>query len=135
MRTSLLMLLLFASGALARPVNFYQDQVVQKLRTFCTACHGLGELRFLHSDDNADVWEYINTQKAPRSQKLWTSAIREVLTWPSSQPPTMPISPTKDWMPKGYKRLELADDEIGELSTREFILSVLPTEEKECHPN
>lgn len=107
-------------------LNLEQKFAMIKLRTHCTACHGVGDLRFIYSDDDKEFWDYIHTQKAPRSKKLWSEAIREVLTWPSDAPPDFdkPLDPTtgRDWMPKGFKRLELAEDHVGDLSARQFIL-------------
>lgn len=110
------------------PINLNQKFAVMKLRTYCNACHGVGELRFIHSDEDESVWNYIKTQTAPRSKKLWAEAIKDVLRWPSDAAPSFeqPMDPSgKDWMPRGYKRLEFAQDSVGSQSTRNFILSTL----------
>ena len=105
------------------------DWTVNKLRTYCAACHALGSVRFIYSDKNEDVWNYISAQKAPRSQKIWKDAIVEVLNWPTNSPP--PPSPlmdpanNRDWMPKGSKRIDLANDQEGGTSIRRRIISEL----------
>jgi len=94
---------------------------VGRLRTHCAACHAVGELRFLHSDDDEEVWENLFREKAPHSQKIWAQAILEVLDWPTDAPPPfnqMMKPPDRDWMPKGKKRLNLATDTVDGVSAR-----------------
>lgn len=100
---------------------------VQKLRVYCNACHGLGRLRFIYSDDDEQVWSYLFSESAPISKKPWAQAIIEVLDWPSDLPPPFekPIAPDKDWMPKGEKRLRLADDTENGVSARRRIIEAL----------
>lgn len=101
---------------------------VQKLRTYCRACHGVGELRFLRSDDDDEVWASLYRDIAPNSKKTWARAIREVLSWPSDEPPPFDKllqAPDRDWMPKGAKRASFASDRVGAMATRRFILETL----------
>lgn len=122
-RLTLMVALFMAVGVQAGPETF----AVQKLRTYCAACHALGGLRFIYSDDDSEVWSYLFTGQAPISKKLWSEAIQEVLSWPSDDPPPFnePISPTKDWMPKGEKRLRMAEDHENGTSIRLEILRAL----------
>mgnify|MGYP001006421172 CR=1 FL=1 len=101
---------------------------MQKLRQYCTACHGLGKLRFIYSDDNVSLWKDIHTLRSPKSQNLWVDEILKVLDWPSNSAPPfdqMIQSPDKDWMPKGKKRLDLASDQDEGYYARQAILDVL----------
>ncbi len=109
------------------PLNASEQLAVEKIRTYCQACHGVGELRFIYSEVDEEVWDYIHSQPSPKSKKLWATAIAEVLNWPSeSAPPfSKPISPDQDWMPKGIKRLQMADDYVGGVSSRRIILENL----------
>ncbi len=94
---------------------------VGKLRTYCAACHALGELRFIHSDDDEEVWDYLFQAQAPNSKKIWAQAILEVLDWPSDAAPPfnqMMKPPDQDWMPKGKKRLNLAADSVDGIAAR-----------------
>lgn len=109
----LVFLALFLGGRLlAADVAF----TVGKLRTYCKACHAIGELRFIHSEDDAEVWNHLFTARAPNSGKLWADGIVEVLSWPSDEPPPfdqLMDPPERDWMPRGSKRLHLAADSEG----------------------
>ena len=115
------------TGVIYPPLNLNQKFTVMKLRTYCNACHGVGELRFFFSDDDDEVWNYLKTQTAPKSKKIWAQAIKEVLSWPSETPPdfSATIAAGKDWMPKGYKRLQMAKDSVNGQTARAFILSTL----------
>jgi hypothetical protein len=115
------------TGVSYPPLNLNQKFTVMKLRTHCNSCHGVGDLRFFYSDDDEQAWHYLQTQTAPKSKKLWAEAIKEVLSWPSETPPSFdqPMSSGKDWMPKGYKRLQLAEDMVNGQTARAFILSTL----------
>jgi len=101
------------------------DISVNKLRQFCGACHAVGDLKFITSDNNQYVWNYIYTNNAPNSQKKWADQIYKVLNWPNGVPPAfdqLMVPPNQDWMPKGSKRTNFATDKVGDKSTREFIL-------------
>ena len=118
-----------------RLASHVQDRVLspeeiltaEKLRTYCRACHGLEKLRFIYSDDDEELWQYIREQVAPNSGKLWVDAIYEVLNWPTDEPPpfSQKIKPNKDWMPKGSKRLRFADDYTEDTSSRHLMLEAL----------
>lgn len=108
-----------------------QALAVQKLRTHCKACHALGELRFLPSEDDSVTWDFVLHERSPRSGKLWVEAIREVLDWPTDDPPPfdqLMAPPDRDWMPKGYKRIVFARDVVEGEPTRRFLLRVLPAD-------
>lgn len=101
---------------------------VGKLRSYCAACHALGELRFIRSDDDREVWKYLFENRAPHSGKLWADGIREVLDWPTDKAPPfdqMLHAPDRDWMPKGQKRLRLASDVENGKSSRQRLLQEL----------
>lgn len=119
-----IVLLLYAarSFALTDDLDSAQRFVTQKLRTYCNACHGVGELRFIYSDDDLAMWNYIFSNNAPTAKVLWAKQIVALLDWPDDEAP--PGSQTQ-WMPKGAKRLELAaDNENGE-STRRRLIAIL----------
>ena len=100
----------------------------RKLRQHCRACHGLGEMRFIFSDNDQENWEYLFNNRAPKSGKIWAVAIVEVLSWPSDSPPPfnqMLNPPDKDWMPKGSKRLKFASDTWNGESVRKLIIEDL----------
>lgn len=106
-----------------------QKTAMQKMRVYCRACHAVGEQRFITSDDDQIVWDYIHAERAPISGKLWSTAIFDVLDWPSDRPPAFdeimdPIN-NRDWMPKGVKRMQLADDKVDGVATRRKILEAL----------
>lgn len=113
--------LVFLSAAFARADVAY---TVGKLRTYCAACHALGDLRFINSDDDQAVWEYLFHNKSPQSKRLWSEAILDVLDWPSDAAPPfnqMKKPPSEDWMPKGKKRVYLAADSESGVTARRRI--------------
>lgn len=103
-----------------------------KLREYCKACHGVGKLRFIWTESDDELWDYILTQQAPGRKKLWAAAIVEVLSWPSDQPPpALPVMDPeagRDWMPKGGKRARMASDSIDGVPVRRFIIDALNKE-------
>ena len=103
--------------------------VAAKLRTHCAACHAVGRMRFIWSDDDLEVWNYILANRAPISGKLWGNAIIEVLSWPTDNAPPfdqlMDPSGNRDWMPKGVKRLDLAADRDNGRQVRHMIIETL----------
>ena len=110
---------------------------IQKLRTYCNACHGLGNLRFIRSDDDTEVWDYLFKNKAPTSGKWWSDAIIEVLNWPSDSPPPfdqMLNPPNKDWMPRGYKRILFSQDVVGSVSSRGIVVEALQRQLPDLKP-
>ena len=127
----IILLLLFQIKSLASSHSREQDDVKfvgQTLRKYCKACHGLGKLRFIHSENDNELWDYILNNRAPNSGDYWYRSIQEVLDWPSDDAPPfnqMMLPPNQDWMPKGIKRLQLARDEPGNISTRKRVLSIL----------
>lgn len=113
----------------APPFDDRAALAVDKLRTYCAACHGLGPLRFISSDNNQNVWDDLYTEHAPGSHEIWAEGIATVLDWPSESPPPFdhPMDPTTghDWMPKGELRLRLANDRTEGTTTRRFLYSML----------
>lgn len=105
-----------------------QDTTVRALNEYCRACHGLGEMRFIYGEDPGEIWNYIFNNKAPISKKLWSEAIYEVLNYPTDTPPDfedMLDGPARDWMPKGAKRLHMANDIVDGVPVRETILKTI----------
>lgn len=98
-----------------------------KLRQHCGACHGLGPLRFIWSGDDRELWRTLYSTRAPASGKTWAEGIAKVLSWPSDAPPPFDqvMEPGRDWMPKGIKRVELANDMAGGMRVRRLILEAL----------
>ena len=112
---------------------FAEDTTVRALNEYCRACHGIGDLRFIYGEDRDEIWKYIFSNKAPRSGKLWSEAIYEVLNWPSDTPPSFDnfmSPPDRDWMPKGAKRLYMAEDKVNGVSVRKFILKTIEDGQK-----
>lgn len=100
-----------------------------KLRQYCKACHAVGALKFIQSDDDREMWNSLFANRAPKSGKVWAQGIAEVLQWPAETAPPfdqiMDPSGNRDWMPKGAKRLDFATDFIGATSVRRLILQAL----------
>jgi hypothetical protein len=100
-----------------------------KLREYCQACHAVGNLRFIWSASDQELWNYIFTVRAPNRKILWAEAITEVLSWPGDQaPPATPImnpAEGRDWMPKGGKRATFAAEHIEGMTLRRYILKAL----------
>lgn len=100
-----------------------------KLREYCKACHAVGTMKFIQSDDDRVLWDGLFADRAPRSGKIWADAIAEVLAWPSDAAPpfdtTMDPPSNRDWMPKGAKRLDLAADTFGGIASRRLILQAI----------
>lgn len=129
-----LALILAWSGTQAQPIDTppfdAKAQVaIAKMRQFCAACHAVGNVRFIRSEDDHEVWQYIHLNRAPTSQKLWVEGMIEVLSWPSDVPPPFdqPMDPrhNRDWMPKGAKRLSMAGDTVEGIATRKVLLEAL----------
>ena len=98
------------------------------LRTYCQACHGLGEMRFIHGDDDETLWSFLLNNRAPRSGKLWIDGIIEVLDWPDGQMPPFDRllePPSRDWMPKGIKRVEMSQSVVEGVPAQRVMLSTL----------
>lgn len=90
--------------------------VVKSLKTYCGACHGLGKLNFLPSEDYAENWKTIYTATSPSTGRVWRDAIIDVISWPTEAPPAFdqvkdPLT-GRDWMPKGIKRLQMGEATI-----------------------
>ncbi len=100
---------------------------VAKLKTFCAACHAIAPLRFFPSDNEEEIWNFIHNEYVPNSQRLWISAISDVLAWPQDKIPTSLKDPVnnRDWMPKGIKREQIFEDRTNGESTRLWLLRVL----------
>ncbi len=106
------------------------DEVLasKKIRQYCFACHASGSRRFIYSESDEEMWDYIFNHHAPGSGKLWAEGIRDVLNWPTNSPPPFNqymVSPSQDWMPKGVKRLQLSEEMHEGMPMRQFILETL----------
>lgn len=106
-----------------------REEAAQGLRKYCKSCHGVGELRFIYSPDDGELWDYLFRNDSPNLKRPWSEAILQVLDWPSDQPPPADIPmvpPDRDWMPKGIKRrfFARAQTEDGE-NLRRVILRAL----------
>lgn len=111
----------------SEPLTPSQALTCSKLRQYCQACHALGELRFIYSDNNEELWREISYGISPKSKMIWKRKIYEVLNWPTDAPPSFqePMSASGDWMPKGIKRLDLANDKTDGTFTRRIMLETL----------
>lgn len=113
----------------APPFDAKAQLTVSKLRQYCAACHAVGNVRFIRSDDDSEVWQYIYFNRSPNANKLWSENIIEVLSWPGDVPPPFdqPMDPghNRDWMPKGAKRLSLAAETVDGVATRKLMLQAL----------
>lgn len=121
-------LVFFCSPVFAENWSIQKDLTLQKLRTYCKACHAVeAQLRFIKNENNDDLWHTLYNERSPKSGKLWVDKIIEVLSWPSDTAPAFdaPLSSTNDWMPKGYKRIQLSEDYTSNESTRHIILDTL----------
>lgn len=101
---------------------------VGKLRSYCAGCHAIGEVRFIRSDDDNEVWKFLFENRAPKSGKIWAEGIREALNWPTDKAPPvdqMLQPPDRDWMPKGVKRTRLAADVENGTSARKRLIQEL----------
>lgn len=107
----------FALGAVDKVTT------LASLRKYCKACHAVDTLRFIHTEDDEELWRTLFNEKSPKSGKLWVERIITVLDWPNGVTPPFdqPISADSDWMPKGYKRTLLSED----MGKRETILETL----------
>jgi hypothetical protein len=99
------------------------------LRTYCQDCHGLGNLRFIRGETHEDQWDFLLQAKAPESKRLWAEQIIKVLSWPDGHeyPDFRNVMdpPSKDWMPRGFKRIEFANSKIQDRPSREVIIEEL----------
>lgn len=114
--------IVFALTTRAEALDGKKKFTALKLREYCAACHDLGDLRFIYDDNDDNLWKYIFTNDVPGKTKLWAQRIVEVLSWPSDQAP--PADQT-DWMPRGIKRFDLAQDVEGGTAVRRIILDAL----------
>jgi hypothetical protein len=94
-----------------------------KLRQYCVACHGIGELRFIPSNSDDALWDYIFLQYPPGGTRVWAERIVELLDWPSDIAPSVLDEP--QWMPKGAKRAAFAADSTNGVKTRRLMLSTI----------
>lgn len=106
------------------------DFVINQLRTYCKACHAIGNQRFITSTDNEEVWKYIFENNAPVSAKLWAKGIIKVLSWPSEEPPSTEsrMDDGKNWMPIGSKRFDLAKARHENIPLRKVLVHKLGSE-------
>lgn len=110
------------------PISAAQWAVVNRLRTHCQACHAVGNLRFIYSADDTVVWRDLFTRRAPGTNKIWAEGIIEVLSWPTDRAPPYDqmMDPSgRDWMPKGAKRNDLANDRMDGRSARQVMIEQL----------
>jgi hypothetical protein len=100
-----------------------------KLREYCRACHAVGTMKFIQSDDDRVLWDSLFVNTAPHTGKTWAQGIVEVLSWPSDTPPpfdrVMDPPTNRDWMPRGAKRLDLAADVLDGTPVRKMILDAI----------
>jgi hypothetical protein len=123
------------------PIAKAQDHrqvAIDKLRQYCAACHGVGTLRFIRSDDDQIFWDSLFTERPDPNSRTWAELIAEVLDWPLDRPypdfRQLRVPPNKDWMPKGFGRVELSEDIIGDQKARLIITDELRTGLKEHRP-
>ena len=108
---------------------FSYEQTVPLLRKYCKACHAIGKRKFIKSEIDEEVWDYIFSAQAP-SKQTWAEAMVEVLNWPTHEPPdpSVPMAPGRDWMPKGVKRFEIVEEFIEDRDVRQFIYESIKDE-------
>lgn len=103
----------------------YSEFTARKLREYCAACHASGNIRFLTSENDEELWRVMRDERAPLSRKRWVDQIVMLLDWPGGKMPSIRDEP--QWMPMGMKRQKLASDrELGR-PTREILLESLKT--------
>jgi len=102
------------------------EQAVPLLRMYCKACHSFGVNEFIVSDNDEEVWNYINSEYA-LSNRLWINSIRAVLSWPTDVPPGPEEQAFEDvrLMPVGAKRYDMVVDVEEGKDARERLLSYL----------
>ena len=129
MKRAFLILIVYAGNSWGTVDMLTPPQVfaMQKLRQYCLACHGLGKLRFIYSENPVELWNYIQNERSPKSQALWVDEIYRVLSWPSNSAPPFDqmMTADRDWMPKGKKRLDLSTDQEDGYFARQAIVDVL----------
>lgn len=111
----------------ARSSMVDKPTTIKAVRKYCKACHAVDNLRFIKSENDEELWDTIFTEKSPKSGKIWAERMIAVLSWPNTAPPPFdqPIAQDSDWMPKGYKRLLLSEDNTNGIPTRQIILETL----------
>ena len=92
------------------------------LRHYCKSCHAVGANRFIISNDDHTLWEYIRNSRAP-SGDLWVDAIVDTLNWPENKLPGVNdrTSANRRYMPLGSKREDIFTDMINGENARLFI--------------
>jgi hypothetical protein len=117
------------TGAAGRggPLSPEESLAAEALLHYCRACHGVGALRFIRSNELDVVWQTVQTETVPGSPTLWRDAIAAALDWPQDSPPAPGTQrlPGKEWMPKGVMREAIAHDVLGEETARVFLLRML----------
>lgn len=107
----------FAQIGLASP-----GEGLAYLRHYCKSCHAVGKNRFITSDDDTVVLEYLIHNRAP-SGDIWMDAIADTLNWPESRMPGMleRTPNNRRYMPLGRKREDIYTDVIAGENARLFI--------------
>lgn len=104
------------------------DVAFAAMNKYCRSCHGVGRLRFFHSDNPRDFFADLNKMTSPISNTKWLPLIVDAISWPTDEAPSFETTryPSgKDWMPLGSKRLSLSDDFIGDVKARHFLVQYL----------
>jgi hypothetical protein len=99
-----------------------------KLAEYCRSCHGVRPLRFFYSDNPTEFMDFVCAERSPVSTGTWAQMIVKVLSWPSDQAPDpakVMEPPSKDWMPRGGRRVQFAQDEVDGQLTRKLIIEYL----------
>jgi hypothetical protein len=102
-----------------------------KLQNYCRSCHGVSPLRFFYSDDPAQFAQDLCVRIAPNSKKTWAEQIIRVLSWPSDQAPDptqIMDPPSRDWMPRGAKRVQFSLDQHEGQLTRLMLIHEVRTQ-------
>jgi hypothetical protein len=122
----MLRIFIFIFFAGVRPLLAEPAAAVPLIRKYCQACHGVGDLRFITSEKDSEVWEFIFRERTPKGV-IWAEEMIRVLDWPTNSPPANNslLAPGRDWMPKGKKRYDMVEEHLGDEDAREFLLRSL----------
>jgi hypothetical protein len=103
-----------------------QELAMGVAKRYCAACHAIEPMRFIVSESPETNWQFIH-ENGPRPGVTWAQRMIDLLSWPVSDPKSLkdPGSPNARWMPVGQKRYSISQEQIDQLSAREFLLDVL----------
>jgi hypothetical protein len=116
------------------PTNMRGEKTASKvgmlITKYCQACHAVGDIRFINSEDPEIVWEDIFVVMGPYKVP-WATVIYDRLNWPVDDPEKL-FKPAhgSDWMPLGSKRYDIVDQKINGESARKYLLAALAEELK-----